>query len=429
MKRVLVLSYYFPPLGMSGVQRMLKFVKYLPQSGWQPIVITPDHRGSYGYDAALLDQIPSTRIVRTRSIDPLFLSPRRGDPQAMNRHRGLVSAISAGCLPDNKIGWIPFAVAAGLKIARQVPITAVFSTAPPYSSHLAALLIARSIGRPLVVDYRDAWSQPNPLSHVPTALHRRLQRSLERLVQRHAALTIAINREILAGMPRTDGNRPTGLVLPHGYDPDDFTGPDPRPSPHGFVIAYSGTFIGDRGPVVLAKAVADLRRRRPDLATGVRIDVAGAHRPQDLRAVAHLGVGDLFVFRSFLPHRQAIELIRRADALWLIIAAAEGPTVSTGKLYEYLGARRPILASVPGRCAAAAIVRETSTGVIIDPGDHRRLSAEIERLIVAKLTGRRAYRPDFRAIAGYDRRVIAGALARRLDRCAALTGSPRGGVE
>lgn len=427
MKRLLVLSYYFPPLGMSGVQRTLKFVKYLPQFGWHPVVITPDHRGSYGHDPALLDEIPATRIVRTFSLDPLYLSPRRPDPRAINHHRRAIAAVSAACVPDNKVGWIPFAVNAGLAAARQGPVAAVFSSAPPYSSHLAALVLARALSLPLIVDYRDAWSQDNPLSHLPTAAHRRIQLALERMVSRRARLTIAINQEILDGLRSNAGGDLPGCVVPHGFDPDDFAGPPPPVSPIGFTLAYSGTFIGDRDPVVLARAVADLRSRRPDLAAGLRVEIAGAHRPQDRRAIAGLGVADAFTFHSFLPHHRSVALMRQADALWLIIGAGEGSTVSTGKLYEYLGARRPIIASVPDHGAAAAIVRETSSGVIVDPGDHRRLSAVLEQLMAAKAAGRDSFRPAEAALARYDRKDITRRLAGLLDRCRRASGTGRAG--
>ncbi|HTY09168.1 MAG TPA: glycosyltransferase family 4 protein, partial [Candidatus Edwardsbacteria bacterium] len=415
MKRLLVLAYYFPPLGMSGVQRTLKFVKYLPENGWQPVVVTPDHRGSYGHDPALLAEAAPATIVRTRSLDPLFLSPPRNDPHAVNKHRGSINLVNFFFVPDNKIGWVPFAVAAGVRAGRRQRIDAVYSTAPPYSSHLAALLVATILGKPLVTDYRDAWSQRNPLNHLPTALHQRINRALERCVSRHSRLVMAINREIADGLRAADQPPDKFVVVPHGYDPQDFAGL-PRPDRgQKFTLAYSGTFMGDRNPAVLAEAVSHLKRNQPQLYADLRVVIAGSHRPQDPGIVARLGISDVFDFRSYLPHQQSLALITQADALWLVIGAREGPTVSSSKLYEYLGAGRPVIASIPAGCAAARIIAQTKAGIILDPRDAQGLAAAIAALYQRRQQGRPLFKPEAAEVSAYDRRAITQRFARLLD--------------
>lgn len=415
MKNLLVLSYYFPPLGMSGVQRTLKFVKYLPENGWHPIVVTPNHRGNYGHDPALLAEVPGADVFRTFSLDPLFLSPPRLGPQSVNKQRGLINLVNAAFLPDNKIGWIPFAVAAGLRIARLMKIDAVYSTAPPYSSHVAAMLIARALRRPLITDYRDAWSQDNPLARRPARIQQRIDRWLEHCVTNHSRMVMAINQEIIDGLRAADPGGSKFHCIPHGFDPADFAGlPRPDPRQH-FTIAYSGTFTGDRNPEALAAAVRLLAQERPALAADIRIVIAGAHRSQDPGIIERMGLADTFTFRSFLPHHECLAITAKADALWLVIGATEGPTVSSSKLYEYLGAGKPIIASIPANCAAARIIQRTNAGVIVAPGDHRLLAGEIARLYDAKAAGRSVYQPVNVEISTYDRRMIARQFARLLD--------------
>ncbi|MDI6739276.1 MAG: glycosyl transferase family 1, partial [Candidatus Edwardsbacteria bacterium] len=175
MKRLLVLSYYFPPLGMSGVQRVLKLVKYLPRFGWQPVVVTPGFTGTYAYDQDLLAEAAAP-VFRTFSLDPLFLSPQKHDAGLAAR-RGFLAWLNHWFIPDNKIGWIPFAVRAGMRAAQRYPIDAILSSAPPYSSHLAGVILKRALGKPLVSDFRDSWTNYTWVSY-PTRFHRYYDQAL-----------------------------------------------------------------------------------------------------------------------------------------------------------------------------------------------------------------------------------------------------------
>lgn len=411
MKRLLVLSYYFPPFGMSGVQRTLKFVKYLPEFGWQPVVVTVAARGSYGYDPGLLEEVSRAEVHRTFSLDPLFLSPKGQRPNAVAR-RGWVAQANRLFVPDNKLGWVPFAVRRGLKICRTAPVDAIYSTAPPFSSHLAALRLKAETGRPLVCDFRDDWIG-NPLAAYASPWHRKLDLGLEGRVLAGADRVTAVNQGILDALQQRhpQASRVKFHLLPQGFDPADFTPAPSKKSPE-FLIAYAGTFVEKRSPEPLLKALALIRGRNPEIFSAIRVALAGAHRREDQIMVESLGMQDRVDFPGFLPHRESVALLQRADLLWLVIHPSEGSAVATGKIYEYLGAGRPILASVPTDGAAARLLEETGAGRAILPDDHQALAEAIMERFGQWKSGNRDFHTK---VEQYNRRTIAGLLAGELN--------------
>lgn len=412
MRRLLVLSYYFPPFGMSGVQRTLKFVKYLPEFGWQPVVLTVAARGSYGYDPGLMEEVSRAEIHRTFSLDPLFLSPKGQRPIAAAR-RGWVALANRLFLPDNKLGWIPFAVRKGREICRAAPVDAIFSTAPPFSSHLAALRLKAKTGRPLVCDFRDDWTG-NPLAAYASPWHRKLDLGLEDKVLAGADRVTAVNQEILDALQQRhpQAGRDKFRLLPQGFDPSDFPPAPSKKSPE-FLIAYTGTFVEKRSPEPLLRALALIRAKNPEIFATIRVALAGAHRRQDQLLVKSLGMQDRVYFPGFLPHRESVALLQRADLLWLVIHSSEGSAVATGKIYEYLGAGRHILASVPTDGQAARLLEETGAGRAILPDDHQTLAEAIRERFDQWEKGARDFKPR---VDQYNRRTIAGLLAGELNR-------------
>ncbi|MDP2808405.1 MAG: glycosyltransferase family 4 protein [bacterium] len=415
MKNLLILSYYYPPLGLSGVQRTVKFVKYLPQFGWNPIVIAPRPRGSYVYDPALCAEVAQAPVFRTFSLDPLFLSPRKHTGASLEKN-AFASRVNRWLVPDNKTGWIPFALQAGLKAARQFPIDAIYSTAPPYSSHLAGVLLKKLLGRPLAADFRDAWTSYTWTKYPAGAL-KKLDHRLEELVLKNADLVTAVNSRIiedLAGLhPEVDSDK--FCLVSHGYDPEDFAGAS-KPDPNYFTIAYTGTFINNRSPRTLFEAVKLMRKQNVSGLDKLRIVFAGSHRESDLALVNEFELNSTVRFTGYLTHQQSIKILTEADLLWLAMGPEETANVTPGKLFEYLGARKPILASVPLDGQAASIITAAKVGVCIPPGDSETTAGFLKKAVRAWREHDQICRGDENQLSQYNRRQISGILARHLDR-------------
>jgi len=414
MKRLLVLSYYFPPMGMSGVQRTLKFVKYLPEFGWQPVVLTIKPRGSYCYDQQLLEEIPNTHISRTFSFDPLYLSPSGHRPVAITR-RNIVAGFNRFFIPDNKLGWIPFAVSRGLAIAKEQSIDAIYSTAPPFSSHLAALALKRKLNKPLICDFRDAWTQ-NPQAAYASPLHKKFDYFLEKKVLKNADRIIAINQEIVDSFVKTyPGISPDKFkILPQGFDPADFESVAPIKQSK-FTIVYTGTFVEKRTPEPLLNALKIIRNLHPEIFNNIQVIFAGTFRQADKDMVRSAGMEDAVEFRGYIPHKESIALLKSADLLWLVIHPSEGKTVATGKLYEYLGAQKPILASVPQEGAAAGLINQTKTGKVFSLSDSISAKDYVVELFNSKKAGRTLTDQSGKNTVSYNRRIIANHLSVELD--------------
>ena len=238
MKRVLVISYYFPPSGGPGVQRMLKFVKYLPDFGWQPTVLTvrADHASYPDLDATLEAEIPaSVEVVKTRSWDPYALYARlQGKSRTEAVGVGFVKDEAEGWmqrlakwmranlfLPDARVGWVPFALHAAKRMMEQEPFDVVITSGPPHSTHLVGRALKRRFGCRWVVDMRDPWtdiSYYKELPHTPPAL--RMDAALERSVLSRADAVISVS-EGVGDLLKAKAPLHQYETLPNGYDPAD----------------------------------------------------------------------------------------------------------------------------------------------------------------------------------------------------------------
>ncbi|MBT8402051.1 MAG: glycosyltransferase, partial [Rhodothermia bacterium] len=252
-RHVLVLSYYFPPMGLSGVQRVSKFVKYLPEHGWDVTVLTSEPRGYFAFDESLEVEIPSTvRVIRTASADPtrVFRSKVTVNLPAEGLRRSLSKASQWIFIPDNKIGWFPSAARGAHRIHRDRPVDVVLSSAPPYTSHLVGRSIASRAGVPLVLDFRDDWLG-NPRHEYPSRIHYALQRSLESKVIAAADAVTTINPKIAGDIRDRHVNRPDApsiTVIPQGYDPEDFGGRNEAEEKGSMSFLYSGIFYDAQSP-------------------------------------------------------------------------------------------------------------------------------------------------------------------------------------
>lgn len=403
MRSLLVLAHAFPPVGGAGVQRITKLVKYLPGYGWWPTVLSAPPGAYIERDADLAADVPAgVRVIRTPSLElpaqavgalhpagppgraPQALPPDGAAPRRIARAVAYRS-YRLLALPDRHIGWVPFAVAAGLWLGRRQAFDAVLATGNPFSAFVAARLVAAALRCPLVVDYRDAWTL-NPYRSDRGTTRWRAEHRLEHWVLGGAAGVLCATeplREDLAEAFPTFGER--FVTLPNGYDPDDLVGVTPRDL-QPFTIVYSGKFTPYRRPDAVLRAVALLRARRPDLVAPLRLLFVGERDAAAAALTDALGLAGVVEWTGYRPHREALTYVLGAHTLLLVGGGHRSE--QTTKVFEYLAASKPILAVVPPDGAAAAVVAASpGGGYIAWPPTAANVAVQLVRLLEQWRTG------------------------------------------
>lgn len=455
--RILQISYYYPPMGGAGVQRALKFSRYLPEFGVQPVVLAA-HDRQYQADASLLAELPAglevLRIEDRPLLQRLLAVHRR---MRSNEARPAVSAmpdvnasavVRAGAdaavppaghharpgfwrdralaayavlqFPDDRAGWARRALRAARPLLESGGIDLVFSSAPPVSAHALARRLAREYRLPWVADFRDLWTD-NPEYCMP-AWRRRLDVRSEGRWLREADGIVTVTpswQRWLAS--RTD--RPVAFI-PNGYDEADFAGLAPTPRTDGtFRLVHTGTFYGHRSPLPVLRGVSAYLTRADRAAPPLRLRLVGSigGRFESLLCqfeADHPGVLERVPYR---PHREALADLLAADALLLVVGGASGMAAGTagagalpGKLFEYLRAQRPVLLVGPEEGDAAALLRRHADTQIVDEGSPERIAEALTVLVRRAATGARRESP-----ADFERRALAGRLAQFLRQCSA----------
>ena len=421
LRRLLVVAYYFPPMGLSGVQRVAKFIKYLPEHGWQPTVLTIEPAGYFAYDTTLLHEVKQAgvTICRTGSWDPTRFFRRYQTivlPSEPQRKR-LSTVSQFFFIPDNKIGWYPHALRAGRRLLAEHDFDAIFSSAPPYSAHLIAARLSRQSGLPLVVDFRDDWVG-NPRHVYPTPLHRSLHRRLEHRLIRASSHAIAINEPIRHALARRNTRKdfePSLSVIPQGFDADDFAVAPAARKPGMMRLLYSGIFYDAQTPDFFLRALAKAVETQPEMRDHIEAVFIGLLPEASLHLAARLGIGDLVRYVGYVVHEEAVAQLQATDVLWMTIGKRPGAEgISTGKLFEYFGTRKPILALVPEGAAAEAL-RPYGAACIVEPDDVDAIARSILGMF-AQWQGGSLPTPDDAYVQQFDRKRLAGELAACLSR-------------
>ena len=226
-RKVLIIAYYFPPMGLSGVQRTVKFAKYLPQFGWQPTVLTVNPTGYYALDESLLKEVEEAgvEIVRTNSLDVNRLLRKKGVVKMPSeRIRKMLQFFGdTFFIPDTKIGWKRRALRKAQDILQREKFDLLFATAPPQTDFLIGTALKKKTQIPLVVDYRDSWLQ-YPYKFFPTPLHRYLHYRLEKRVLKAADHVLVTHRRVKENLIKRHASLRYHdvTILSQGYDPADF---------------------------------------------------------------------------------------------------------------------------------------------------------------------------------------------------------------
>ena len=386
MKRVLVVTYYWPPSGGSGVQRWVKFAKYLPQEGWQPVIYTPENPEYTAIDHTLEAEIPHTvEIIRRPITEPYDLYRKLMGKGASTDMKTLTAGASGGAVteissgkksfkqrlslwirgnlfvPDPRVGWVKPSVRFLKKYLAEHPVDVIVTTGPPHSMHLIGQRLHKELGLPWIPDFRDPWSRMYYLKHLPMSARtwRRL-RSMEQSVLDDCSTVLAVTplvQEEFQAQTKT----PVAMIT-NGYDGGDF---EQAVEPDGFFnVVHTGLFAADGNPLNLWKALGIKAWADADFKAALRLRLVGKVDREVYDAIAEAGLKDNVVDLGYRDHLTAVR--EQLAATMLVLPLRNDPEyrpILPGKLFEYLASRRPVLGIGQEDGAMARVLANTGAGV------------------------------------------------------------------
>ncbi len=405
-KQVLIVAYFFPPMGGAGVQRITKFVKYLDRFDWQPYVLSAEVLEQQKIeDTSLEGDLPfGLEVHRTRIFMlPTWLPWRIRD--FLTRWLLVV---------DPQLGWYPFAVQHAKSWLKKQLIQAVISTSAPYTAHLIAMRLKTLAGIPWIADFRDPWVN-NFSNTFATPLHESLARRLERKVALAADAVVVVSDPMKQALCERIPGLPAEKVymIPNGFDPDDFSSLSEAKRPEGkMMIVYNGSFYNQG-----RTAEAILHGVRQALDNGLvpvgklLLRFIGNTGKELALFVKKLGLDDMVEIRGYLPHRESLSHLIAADILLLIIGSGHGTeAVYTGKIFEYLAAHKTILC-LANDGVASRLIREAQAGTIVPPDDISAISNALGQLYKSWADQTLKIAPDLSVVARFNRQLQTRQLA------------------
>ncbi len=434
-KKILIVTYYFPPSGGAGVQRCLKFVKYLPEFGWQPVVLTVKDADYPAYDESLLSEVPeNVPVYRTKIFEPYQLYRRltgkkageamdiatlsRDSSQQRKWSERLAEFIrSTLFIPDARIGWKPYAVREGLEIIHKEKIDVILSSAPPYTCHLIGRALKLKTGLPWICDFRDSWVgwlSAAKRTGIPKWIELHQEHSVLRDADRILTVSPGVQEDLSGRHTKLLDQR--WLQLPNGYDSHDFEGIEPYPNNNKLKITYTGSLYGNRNPANLLNALIELIREDERWNRYLRLKFVGRVAQPILEQFNQPEINGLIEYLPYVPHQESVRQLLSTDlALLIIDDAPANKGILTGKLYEYLGSRKPILAlAPPGN--AVDLIRELNAGFIAPPGDVKQIKTVLQEILDKWLNHQLNMESvNQKGIINLDRKNLTGQLGRIAD--------------
>jgi glycosyltransferase involved in cell wall biosynthesis len=420
-RAVLIVVHDYPPIRSAGTERVLKFSQYLPEFGYRPVILTTARYGGYPDDR-------ERRVYRANDLVHILFSPlRRGRAAGIAAEDQVrVATVTSSSLlgrlrdramvPDTKIGWRPPATRLGRSLIAQARPDLLFSSSPPETAHLIAGSLARATGVPWVADLRDGWMFEPP---VPQLRQGRLRRTVEARMEctmaRRAAAVVTVTDPISDDLRL----RYAGLVrrvetISNGYDALDFASIRRARADDGrFRLTHTGAFSGSsQGRSAHSLFVALRRILDEDSRTPLRLELVGPVTEAERGLAEAHGIARLVEFVPPVPRREAYQRQVDADAL-LLVTAPGVRSVATSKLYDYIGAGKPVLALAEGN-AAAETVERFDLGLTVAPDDPAAIAGALRELMRRKAAGHE-WTGFAKARGHFERRSLTARLAALFD--------------
>lgn len=427
MKRVLIITYYWVPAGGVAVQRFLKFSKYLRDFGWEPVILTVEN-GSYPYtDARLQEQVPQgLEVHRTKTFEPFelynLLRGQKGKAiplaVATDSKKSFFQKFSAFVranyfLPDARVGWKPYAIREASKIIGKGGIDAIITTGPPHSTHLSGQALKKKFNLPWIADFRDPWTEIFNNQYLPFTKHSIARdKEMEASVLRDCDAATIIGNGMKTVFPQEFTSKM--VTITNGYDEEDYDR-NLKPASDKFTMRYTGNLFSNQNVPAFWQAIAELRNEQPDFCRDFELEITGRADSAIGSSIEEAGIKEAIRFCAFVPHREAIAKMQTAALLLSVIPdVPNNHLIITGKIFEYIGAHRPVFLIAPYHSDPAQIISEAGCGEVHHYTEKDKMKSSLLNYYRLFQSGA----PEVNNISAekYERRQLTGKLAGLLER-------------
>lgn len=384
-KKLLIITYYWPPAGGPGVQRWLKFVKYLPDFNIQPIVYIPENPTYPILDEGLQSEVSDNAIIlKNKIVEPYGLASFFGKSKTKKISSGIIpnqrkqSFFERTLLwirgnlfiPDARFLWVKPSVKYLKKYIQENNIDTIVTSGPPHSLHLIGLQLKNDLNIKWFADFRDPWTtigyhKDLKLSSSTEKKHKALEKEVL-----NSADTIIVTSKTTKTEFQALTSKPIEVIT-NGYDVEKI---EKQPLDEKFTLAHIGSFLSERNPRILWKALNELIKENKDFKNDFRLKLIGATSQEVLDAISEFKLNDYVENLGYVSHQEAVEHQRKSQVLLLIeIDSEDTKSIIPGKLFEYMVSERPILAIGPENSDFAEIIAATNTGVFFTYDEKERL--------------------------------------------------------
>ncbi|MBR4146731.1 MAG: glycosyltransferase family 4 protein [Bacteroidales bacterium] len=432
MKRVLIITYYWPPSGGSGVQRWLKMSKYLPENGWQPVIYTAENAEYPVEDPSLeKDVCPEAEVIRRPIVEPYNYykkllgikkdqKVKAGFIDESGKQKGWKERLSVWVrgnffIPDARCWWVKPSVKYLKAYLKDHPVDAIVSTGPPHSMHLIAMKLKEALNLPWIADFRDPWTEIDYYDDLHlTRWADRKHRRLEHKVLTQADKIAGVGWDMAEGLERLGAKHVD--VIPNGFDWEPQANPEATHLSSEFTLTHIGIIGANRNEHQLWQALGELKAFDSQFASKLKIRLIGQVDQSVALSIESCNLQDNTEFISYIPHDQIQQQQASSQVLLLFVNnTPNAKGILTGKLFEYIAAGRPILCIGPEDGDAARIISETESGVTVGFEEKEKMKTVIKDLYERYL-GNRLPSNENAEIEKYSRKALAWEFAKLLEK-------------
>lgn len=420
-KKVLIITYYWPPTGGAGVQRWLKFSKYFRQFNWEPIIYTPSNPDFPINDETLLkDVLPNLEILKTQINEPYDVYRKiMGKKKTDTVNQGFLSESKENkvlqkmmiwvrgnfFIPDARKFWIKPSVSYLSDYLKKHKIDAIISTGPPHSMHLIALGLKQQFNIPWIADFRDPWTQIDFYNQLQlTKWADRTHKRLEKSVLKSANKVVTVSGHWAEDLKLLcDRNID---VITNGFDADDFTTTEDTNLMPGFLFHHIGALNKDRNPHTLWKVLGELCKENNAFKRDLKLKFTGKTDAAVFESLKEQGIFENAEKTDYMAHSEVVKLLLKSPVL--LLPLNDTPNILgivPGKLFEYLAAKRPIFAIGNVEGDTAKIIADAHAGTMVGFKDEENTKKRVLELY--EQFNKQTLQIDSTSIEKYSRRSCA----------------------